>query len=137
MSNRYNLYDGHGEPADSADPYVAVFNHWESSVVQLRAIENRVADSYKDLIRKYQEKVAECEREKRNAMLWEKEQRMAERELNGLKAAAVSFFLLSSFRRWGGPRTPHCHVQANMTLRNHPLLHSLSLTATAPFFGRT
>ncbi|KAK4464098.1 hypothetical protein QBC42DRAFT_337197 [Cladorrhinum samala] len=90
MSNRYNLYDGHGEPADSADPYVAVFNHWESSVVQLRAIENRVADSYKDLIRKYQEKVAECEREKRNAMLWEKEQRMAERELNGLKAAAES-----------------------------------------------
>lgn len=35
-------------------------------------------------------RVEECEREKRNAVVWEREQRLSERELNSLKSSAVS-----------------------------------------------
>jgi len=35
-------------------------------------------------------RVEECEREKRNAVVWEREQRLSERELNSLRSSAVS-----------------------------------------------
>ncbi|GAB1320029.1 hypothetical protein MFIFM68171_10239 [Madurella fahalii] len=84
-----NRYDG-DEGMNPAQPYVAAFQAWESQVRDRYRIESDLAQSYMDLLDKFQKKWAECEREKRNAMIWEKEQRMAERELNGLRSAAES-----------------------------------------------
>ena len=75
---------------DPAQHYIAAFQSWESMLHERGRIENTLGMGYMDLINRYREKCAECDREKRNAMLWEKEQRMSERELNSLKAAAVS-----------------------------------------------
>ncbi len=82
-------FDG-PEGIDPAQPYIAPFQSWENSVIERGRVENALHMSYRDLLNRYREKCAECDREKRNAMIWEKEQRMAEKELNGLKTAAVS-----------------------------------------------
>lgn len=81
------------ETVDPAQAHVAAFQTWENMVRERGRIEQELAMSYLDLITRYREKCSECEREKRNAVLWEKEQRLAERELNGLKSAAVSLRL--------------------------------------------
>ncbi|KAK4244223.1 hypothetical protein C7999DRAFT_17495 [Corynascus novoguineensis] len=75
---------------DPAQPYLAPLQTWENLVRERHSIESTLHSSYIDLLKRYREKCAECDREKRQAMLWEKEQRMSERELNGLKAAAES-----------------------------------------------
>ena len=82
-------FDG-PEGIDPAQPYIAPFQSWENSVIERNRIESVLHMSYSDLLIRYRQKCAECDREKRNAMIWEKEQRMAEKELNGLKTAAVS-----------------------------------------------
>ncbi|AEO69069.1 uncharacterized protein THITE_2119073 [Thermothielavioides terrestris NRRL 8126] len=78
------------ETVDPAQHHVAALQVWYNLNRERARIEQELAVSYEALINRYREKCAECDREKRNAMLWEKEQRMAERELNGLKAAAES-----------------------------------------------
>lgn len=87
--NRYESYDS-SEGHDPTQPFVAAFNIWENSVRERYSIDTELANKYVQLVNLYREKCNEFEREKRNAMLWEKEQRMAEKELNGLKSAAVS-----------------------------------------------
>ncbi|KXX75525.1 hypothetical protein MMYC01_203204 [Madurella mycetomatis] len=82
-------YDG-DEGVDPIQPYIAAFHAWENQVRDRYRIESDLAQSYMSLLDKFQKKCAECEREKRNATLWEKEQRMAERELNSLKTTAES-----------------------------------------------
>lgn len=91
-----NRFDVPSEALDPAQPYVAAFHAWESSFHERYRLDNDLAKSYLELLTRFREKCAESEREKRNAMIWEKEQRMAERELNGLKAAAVSSKPLAS-----------------------------------------
>lgn len=81
-------YDG-DEGVEPTEPYIAAFHAWENQVRDRYRIEAELAQSYMNLLDKYQKKYAECEREKRNAMIWEKEQRMAERERDSLKSAAV------------------------------------------------
>lgn len=71
-------------------PYLAAFHAWESQVRERYRIETEFAHKYMELLHQYQEKWKECEREKRNATVWEREQRFAERELNALKSIAVS-----------------------------------------------
>ncbi|KAK4153584.1 hypothetical protein C8A00DRAFT_33675 [Chaetomidium leptoderma] len=78
------------ETIDPAQAYIAPFHSWEALARERGRIEQDLAMSYTELVNRYREKCAECDREKRNAMIWEKEQRMSERELNGLKAAAES-----------------------------------------------
>ena len=78
---------------DPAQPYLAPLQTWENLVRERHGVEQTLHMSYMDLLTRYREKCAECDREKRNAMIWEKEQRMSEKELNGLKAAAVSLHL--------------------------------------------
>jgi hypothetical protein len=88
---------------DPAQPYLAPLQTWESLVRERHGIEQTLHMSYMDLLTRYREKCAECDREKRNAMIWEKEQRLSEKELNGLKAAAVSPHMppaLAVARRW-------------------------------------
>lgn len=75
---------------DPAQPYLVPLQTWENLVRERHSIESTLHSSYIELLKRYREKCAECDREKRQAMLWEKEQRIIERELNGLKAAAVS-----------------------------------------------
>jgi hypothetical protein len=72
---------------DPTQPYLAALQSWENSVRDRHQIEQNLHMSYTDLLRRYREKCDECDREKRNAVIWEKEQRMSERELNGLKVA--------------------------------------------------
>lgn len=81
-------YDGQGG-IDPAEPFVAAFHTWENAVRDRFRIDSDLANAYMDLLKRYSNKCAEFEREKRNATLWEKEQLMVERELNSLKAAAV------------------------------------------------
>lgn len=88
-----NRYDGQ-EAVDPAQPYFAAFQSWETAVHDRLRIDADLANAYMDLLKKYSNKCAEFEREKRNAVIWEKEQLMAERELNSLKAAAVRPLLL-------------------------------------------
>lgn len=79
------------EAVDPAQRHIAAFQAWENLLNNERVrVEHELAASYVDLINRYREKCAECDREKRNAMIWEKEQRMSERELSGLRSAAVS-----------------------------------------------
>ncbi|KAL2259725.1 hypothetical protein VTK26DRAFT_6477 [Humicola hyalothermophila] len=87
--NSLNRFDGF-EGSDPAQPFLATFNSWEASVHERLRIDSELANSYLELLKRYRDKCNEFEREKRNAMIWEKEQLMAERELNGLKAAAES-----------------------------------------------
>ncbi|KAL1840183.1 hypothetical protein VTJ49DRAFT_713 [Mycothermus thermophilus] len=75
---------------DPAQPYVAAFQAWEHMIRDRGRLEETLAMSYLDLLNRYREKCAECDRERRNAIMWEKEQGMTERELNGLKAVAES-----------------------------------------------
>ncbi len=81
-------FDG-TEGVDPAQRYLAPFQSWENSVLERGRIENALHMSYRSLLDRYREKCAECDREKRNATIWEKEQRMAEKELSVLKTAAV------------------------------------------------
>ncbi|KAK4225174.1 hypothetical protein QBC38DRAFT_483652 [Podospora fimiseda] len=139
--SRYD-YDGHGiDTLDPAEPYIATYQAWEKSVLQHRIQENKVASSYKDLILRYREKCSELERERRNAAVWEKEQRMAERELNGLKAAAESSpfafvvvdgdgavfepDLIAKGEEGGGEAAHMLHNQLKEFFSNHPLLSSI------------
>lgn len=75
---------------DPGEVYLAPLQTWERAVMEKRGIEETLHRSYMDLLSKYRAKCAECDREKRNAVLWEKEQRQGERELTSLRAAAVS-----------------------------------------------
>ncbi len=99
--NRFDTSEG----VDPAQRYFAAFQAWESMMHERGRVENDLAVSYMDLLKRYSDKCAECDREKRNAMIWEKEQRMQERELNVLKAAAVS------------PRPATCPVQPGPEIR--------------------
>lgn len=84
-------FDGpEGIERDPAQPYLTAFQSWESMLHERGRIEHALGMGYVELLTRYREKCAECDREKRNAMIWEKEQRMSERELNSLKTAAVS-----------------------------------------------
>ena len=84
-------YDGpEAVERDPTQPYLTALQSWENSVRDRHGIEQNLHMSYMDLLRRYREKCDECDREKRNAVIWEKEQRMSERELNGLKVAVVS-----------------------------------------------
>lgn len=123
-------YDA-AETVDPAQAHVAAFQTWENMVRERGRIEQELAMSYVDLLTRYREKVAECEREKRNAIVWEREQRLSERELNGLKTAAVSLRLLlvAPFPCKGlGPSHPGSGPRvgmpkprpANTTLRHGP-----------------
>ncbi|KAL2022522.1 hypothetical protein VTK56DRAFT_5129 [Thermocarpiscus australiensis] len=85
-----NRYDDGAEGFDPAQRYLVAFQTWENMVRERIRIDSDLANAYMDLLTRYREKCAEFEREKRNAMVWEKEQRMAEKELNGLKSAAES-----------------------------------------------
>lgn len=97
-------YDGpDAVERDPTQPYLAALQSWENSVRDRHGIEQNLHMSYVDLLRRYREKCDECDREKRNAVIWEKEQRMSERELNGLKVAVVSLHKSVPARR---PRTP-------------------------------
>ncbi|KAK4160410.1 hypothetical protein QBC43DRAFT_325467 [Cladorrhinum sp. PSN259] len=143
--SRYDSYDGGKglDAVDPAEPYIANFKAWENSVLQRRIVEMDVANSYQDLILRYREKCAECEREKRNAMLWEKEQRMAERELNGLKAAAESSpfafvvidgdgavfqeELIVRGEEGGGQAAHQLHSQLKEFFQDHPYFSTLNL----------
>jgi hypothetical protein len=58
-------YDG-SEGPDPAQPYVAAFQAWDASIRDRARIENDLAMAYVDLLGRYREKVAECEREKRS-----------------------------------------------------------------------
>ncbi|KAK4123129.1 hypothetical protein N657DRAFT_645859 [Parathielavia appendiculata] len=84
--SRYDAAEG----PDPAQHYVAPLQTWEAFVRDRGRIENDLYIAYVNLLTRYREKVDECEREKRNAMVWEKEQRMSERELNSLKTVAES-----------------------------------------------
>ncbi|KAK3369329.1 hypothetical protein B0T24DRAFT_632366 [Lasiosphaeria ovina] len=75
---------------DPTRPYLGPLQAFERHIYQRHEVESAFGNSYMDLLAKYKEKCKECDREKRNAVLWEKEQRMSERELNGLRAAAES-----------------------------------------------
>ncbi|KAK4140950.1 uncharacterized protein C8A04DRAFT_14489 [Dichotomopilus funicola] len=75
---------------DPGEVYLAPLQTWERAVMEKRGIEETLHRSYMDLLSKYRAKCAECDREKRNAVLWEKEQRQGERELTSLRAAADS-----------------------------------------------
>lgn len=83
--NRYDGPDGN----DPSQPYLAAYKQWESLVDQRFRVEAEIAGRYMELLNKYMEKCAESDREKRIAMMWEKEHRMAEQELDRLKTAAV------------------------------------------------
>jgi hypothetical protein len=85
-----NHFDA-SEGVNPAQPYFAAFQSWEALVHERARVESDLARSYMELLQRYSDKCEECDREKRNAMIWEKEQRMQERELNSLKAAAVSW----------------------------------------------
>lgn len=82
-----------GMERDPAQPYIAAFQSWESMLHERGRIEHSLGMGYMELLTRYREKCAECDREKRNAMIWEKEQRMSDRELNSLKSTAVSKYL--------------------------------------------
>ncbi|KAK3898879.1 hypothetical protein C8A05DRAFT_18606 [Staphylotrichum tortipilum] len=84
--NRYDPPEG----PDPAQAHAAALQTWENMVHDRHRIEHDLSMGFRDLLTRYREKCAECEREKRNAMIWEKEQRMSERELNSLKTAAES-----------------------------------------------
>lgn len=91
-----NRYDVGPEAVDfdPAQAHIAAFRSWETLVHERGRIEEHLAMSYHDLVKRYREKCAECDREKRNAIVWEREQRMSEKELNSLKTAAVSLMIL-------------------------------------------
>ncbi|KAJ4303968.1 hypothetical protein N0V88_001570 [Collariella sp. IMI 366227] len=75
---------------EGLDPYISAYQSWDNHVLERGRIESELAMRYRDLVNRYREKCAECEREKRNAIVWEKEQSLTERELNGLKSAATA-----------------------------------------------
>ncbi|KAK3368511.1 hypothetical protein B0H63DRAFT_76895 [Podospora didyma] len=81
---------GYGDDYDPAGQYIAPLKAFEDLIYQRHDIEGAFGKAYIELMNKYRDKCRECDREKRNATIWEKEQRMSERELNGLKAAAES-----------------------------------------------
>jgi hypothetical protein len=58
-------YEGPEGP-DPAQPYVAALQAWDASLRDRARIENDLAMAYVDLLTRYREKVAECEREKRS-----------------------------------------------------------------------
>ncbi|KAL2135952.1 hypothetical protein VTI74DRAFT_6180 [Chaetomium olivicolor] len=84
-----SFFDG-PEANDPAQPYIGAYQAWEKLVVERSRVESDLALRYRDLVNRYRDKCAECEREKRNAIVWEREQSTTERELNSLKAAAES-----------------------------------------------
>ncbi|KAK4182276.1 hypothetical protein QBC35DRAFT_510266 [Podospora australis] len=88
MSTRYDGSDD--QDYDPADPFITTYHTWRESNRQYRQIEESLVKKYEELYIQFREKVRECEREKRNAILWEKHQRMAEIELNGLKSVVES-----------------------------------------------
>ncbi|KAK3358039.1 hypothetical protein B0T25DRAFT_449759 [Lasiosphaeria hispida] len=82
MSGSYEDFDN----ADPAEQYISPL-HDLHQLEKIRApVENRLKLAYEDLIRKYREKCADFEREKRNAQVWEREQRFVEKELTGIKS---------------------------------------------------
>ncbi|KAL2270503.1 hypothetical protein VTJ83DRAFT_2687 [Remersonia thermophila] len=86
--NRFDTLDS--DNVDPTQPYIAPFQAWENMIRERGRLEDALARSYLDLLNRYREKCAECDRERRNAVVWEKEQAQTERELNGLRAAAES-----------------------------------------------
>jgi len=85
---------GYSANDDYDDPAKAYFQPLQdfASLLEARArIENNFRAAYEDLVVKYRNKCDEYDRERRNAALWEKEQRMAEKELTNLKSRAVGF----------------------------------------------
>ncbi|KAK0639539.1 hypothetical protein B0T16DRAFT_383238 [Cercophora newfieldiana] len=83
MSSGYDDYD----PAQS---YLHPLHNFQQLTVARASVEHNLQAAYEDLIIKFRAKCAECDREQRNAMVWEKEHRFAERELRALKADAES-----------------------------------------------
>jgi hypothetical protein len=89
-SNGYDGYDRQYGELEGLDPsYITTYQAWGKAATELYRLENEMAQKYEELVRKYSEKCAECEREKRTAMVWEKEQRMTLKELQTLKASIV------------------------------------------------
>lgn len=119
----------HLDGSEGLDPYISAYQSWENHVLERGRIESELAMRYRDLVNRYREKCAECEREKRNAIVWEREQSLTERELNGLKSAAVGLFRLPSpAGSTPGPR---------LTLtRNHLPLPLLLSMATGRSFAK-
>ena len=89
-------FSGADDNIDPVQPYVAPFQTWESAILAKERAEQGLATAFKDLVYKYRAKCEECDREKRNAVVWEKEQRLAERELEHLRSFAVSYPFLSN-----------------------------------------
>ncbi|EGS20373.1 uncharacterized protein CTHT_0022000 [Thermochaetoides thermophila DSM 1495] len=90
-SNGYDGYDRQYSELEGLDPsYITTYQAWGKAATELYRLENEMAQKYEELVRKYSEKCAECEREKRTAMVWEKEQRMTLKELQTLKASIES-----------------------------------------------
>ncbi|KAK0622583.1 hypothetical protein B0T14DRAFT_428445 [Immersiella caudata] len=79
-------YDDH----DPAQPYLEPLEHFQKLMHARNGIENTLLNAYADLLNKYRNKSAECEREQRNATVWEREHRLAERELQTIKSNAES-----------------------------------------------
>ncbi|KAK0711983.1 hypothetical protein B0H67DRAFT_491713 [Lasiosphaeris hirsuta] len=82
MSGSYDDFDN----VDPAEPYITPL----ANLIQLEKyraqIEGNIKHAYEDLMNKYREKCADFEREKRNAQVWEREQRFVEKELTGIKS---------------------------------------------------
>ncbi|KAK1756370.1 hypothetical protein QBC47DRAFT_379807 [Echria macrotheca] len=84
MSNAY----GNDEDVDPAMAYIPPLNHFEQLIAYRGDVENTLKAAYGDLVQKYRMKCAEADRERRNATIWEKQSRDAEKELLTLKSLA-------------------------------------------------
>lgn len=83
-------YSGIDDYVDPAQPYIQPFQSWEQAILTKEKAEEVLEAAYKDLVFKYRAKCEECDREKRNAVVWEKEQRLTKRELDHIRSFAVS-----------------------------------------------
>ncbi|KAL2156599.1 hypothetical protein VTH82DRAFT_1344 [Thermothelomyces myriococcoides] len=63
---------------------------WKGHIEKRMSLEEEMENKFRKLVTEYEEKCAELEREKANAMLWHKECQTTTRELNRLKAATDS-----------------------------------------------
>jgi hypothetical protein len=82
MSNGYNDHD-------PAQAHLVPLDNFQKLIHARDNIESTLMSAYMDLVTKYRNKCAECDREQRNATVWEKEHRLAERELQTIKSNAV------------------------------------------------
>ena len=83
----YPSEDNYANP--TVEPYIRALEAYDQLGRYRVNIEGEFRRAYEDLVRSFQAKCEECDRERRDATLWEKEHRLTEKELSTLRSIAV------------------------------------------------